>query len=353
MRMLPQVAAATTLVVLVPVALVWWLRADGIVASAWLCVLLAMALSIVVSGIGSAYWKRRHGSELAVFSELLLWGWLRRVRLERRIANTVERLADQSPDTNATDRGDLLRALASALDAQDPYTEGHSRRVARHAAMVARELGLSDEDVQRVGTAAAMHDVGKLSIPPALLAKPDTLTLDEFEIVKRSQESSATPRSASTVVDIHRAYAALTFRSEPGSWPSPIRLTRSRRSGLTGPPRSTSARSTIYFAQRALSSIPSQCGLSCATTREGRGALSGRRWPSSPSVCSPGCTAMPARPGTSRWASSRRRSGASWRSAWRPWVRRPPWASSATNRPAEASSRGPRRPHAARLAPVA
>jgi putative nucleotidyltransferase with HDIG domain len=184
MRMLPQVAVATSLVVLVPVALVWWLRAAGVVTSSWMCVLVAMALSIFVSGVASAFWKRRQGAERALFSELLLWGWLRRVRLERRIAHVVELLGAQSRDASATNHGELLRALASALDAQDPYTEGHSRRVARHAAMVARELGLSDDQVQRVGTAAAMHDVGKLRIPAALLTKPDVLTTDEFEIVK-------------------------------------------------------------------------------------------------------------------------------------------------------------------------
>src|SRR5947209_2269503 len=94
MRLWPEVAVATALVLGLPVALVWWLRAGGVVASAWLCVILALALSMVVSGVASAIWKRGQGAERAVFSELLLWGWLRRLRAERQLADLLGRLGD-------------------------------------------------------------------------------------------------------------------------------------------------------------------------------------------------------------------------------------------------------------------
>jgi hypothetical protein len=189
MELLPQVVLATAAVVALPVALVWWFRAAGVVTSSWLCVLLAIAFSVVVSAAGSAYWKRCDGSERVVFSELLLWGWLRRLRVERQLAKVVQTLQSQAAAEER--RAELLTALAAALDAQDPYTEGHSRRVARHSAMVARQLRLSDEEVKRVRTAAAMHDVGKLRVPPALLSKPDRLTEEEFEAVKRHATEGA------------------------------------------------------------------------------------------------------------------------------------------------------------------
>ncbi len=180
---------ATAVVTLVPVGLVWWLRATNQVTSDWVCLALAVLASAALVAAGSAYWKRRNGSERVVFSDLLLWGWIRRVRLERKLASIVEIVGGaharaELEEPGSERRAELLRALAVALDAQDPYTEGHSRRVARHAAMVARELHLADGQVERVRAAAAVHDVGKLRVPAALLSKPGKLTAEEFEVIK-------------------------------------------------------------------------------------------------------------------------------------------------------------------------
>jgi HD-GYP domain-containing protein (c-di-GMP phosphodiesterase class II) len=67
---------------------------------------------------------------------------------------------------------------------QDVYTDGHSRRVAAHAAMVARKMGLSGEEVAKVRAAAAVHDIGKVRVPRTVLDKPGKLTSAEFELVK-------------------------------------------------------------------------------------------------------------------------------------------------------------------------
>ena len=77
-----------------------------------------------------------------------------------------------------------IRALAAAIDAKDPYTRGHSERVARYASLVAREMGLSSEDVRRVRLSALLHDVGKIGIDDRILRKPTALTEEEFEIMK-------------------------------------------------------------------------------------------------------------------------------------------------------------------------
>jgi len=77
-----------------------------------------------------------------------------------------------------------IRALAAAIDAKDPYTRGHSERVARYASQVAREMGLTPEDVRRVRLSALLHDVGKIGIDDQILRKPTALTEEEFEIMK-------------------------------------------------------------------------------------------------------------------------------------------------------------------------
>ena len=77
-----------------------------------------------------------------------------------------------------------IRALAAAIDAKDPYTRGHSERVARYSSLVAKEMGLSAEDVRRVRLSALLHDVGKIGIDDRILRKPTALTEEEFEIMK-------------------------------------------------------------------------------------------------------------------------------------------------------------------------
>ncbi len=79
----------------------------------------------------------------------------------------------------------LLTQLSSGLEARDPYTHGHSRRVARHAANIAKRMGLPRPEVAKIRAAGAMHDVGKVETPAAILNKEGKLTDEEYEIVKR------------------------------------------------------------------------------------------------------------------------------------------------------------------------
>ena len=76
-------------------------------------------------------------------------------------------------------------ALASAIDAKDPYTHGHSARVAMYSTQIAREAGLSEEECEQVYFAALLHDVGKIGVPGAVINKPGRLTDEEFEIIKQ------------------------------------------------------------------------------------------------------------------------------------------------------------------------
>src|SRR5205807_9189871 len=81
-------------------------------------------------------------------------------------------------------RIELFESLASALEARDAYTHGHTRRVTRHATAIAERMGLSKEQVAKVRTAAAIHDIGKLKTPREVLNKPGRLTDDEFAVIK-------------------------------------------------------------------------------------------------------------------------------------------------------------------------
>ena len=173
---------ATVAVMVLPAVIVGALGALGVISSVWIGVALSALLALAATSLGSAFWRRRATGD-ALFSDLLLWGWLRRGRMERRLGRADD-LLDQAGTADAERKAEILRDLGVALDAQDPYLDGHSRRVARYAAMTAHRLDLSDEQADRVRTAAMIHDIGKLRIPEAIVNKPGRLTDDEFELMK-------------------------------------------------------------------------------------------------------------------------------------------------------------------------
>ena len=80
---------------------------------------------------------------------------------------------------------DTIKTLNATVEAKDPYTAGHSHRVRDISLSVGRELGLSPERLEMLAASALFHDVGKIGVPDAILAKPSKLSPDEFEIVKQ------------------------------------------------------------------------------------------------------------------------------------------------------------------------
>ena len=87
---------------------------------------------------------------------------------------------------------ELLELMVAAIEARDPYTSGHSRRVSRNAKLIARSMGLSSKDVERVGVAALLHDVGKIhEVFAPILRKPDRLTPEERTIMETHPAKSA------------------------------------------------------------------------------------------------------------------------------------------------------------------
>lgn len=78
-----------------------------------------------------------------------------------------------------------VKALAAAIDAKDPYTHGHSFRVAKYSMAIARELGYPEENISEIEMSAYMHDLGKIGVSETVLRKPGKLTSEEFEEIKK------------------------------------------------------------------------------------------------------------------------------------------------------------------------
>lgn len=79
---------------------------------------------------------------------------------------------------------DFVRSLASALDARDRYTAGHSRRVSDYSEATAKALQLNESDTEDIRMAALLHDIGKIGIADSVLQKPGKLTAEEFDLIK-------------------------------------------------------------------------------------------------------------------------------------------------------------------------
>ena len=84
-----------------------------------------------------------------------------------------------------------VEALASAIDAKDPYTFGHSNRVARFSLAICEELGMSRKEVRQVELAAILHDIGKIGTPESILQKPGRLTPEEMQIIREHPAKGA------------------------------------------------------------------------------------------------------------------------------------------------------------------
>jgi putative nucleotidyltransferase with HDIG domain len=80
---------------------------------------------------------------------------------------------------------EFVGSLASALDARDRYTAGHSRRVSELACAIARSMNLEDKDLEDIRIGALLHDIGKIGIADTVLQKPGKLTSEEFALIQQ------------------------------------------------------------------------------------------------------------------------------------------------------------------------
>ena len=99
------------------------------------------------------------------------------------VRRKTQKLEKKHKETMAFVSG-ITEAFAKVIDMKDRYTNGHSSRVAKYTAMLARELGCDEETVEKYYRIALLHDVGKVGVPQEVLNKPGKLTDEEFEIIK-------------------------------------------------------------------------------------------------------------------------------------------------------------------------
>ena len=99
-------------------------------------------------------------------------------------AATVLQVARLNEDTYKLFMG-VIKVVAGAIDAKDPYTQGHSQRVSEFAVAIAEELELQPEEINHVRIGGILHDVGKIGVPDAILKKTGGLSEDEFAEIKK------------------------------------------------------------------------------------------------------------------------------------------------------------------------
>ncbi|MGN0686700.1 MAG: HD domain-containing phosphohydrolase [Oscillospiraceae bacterium] len=81
-----------------------------------------------------------------------------------------------------------LLTFANTIDAKDPYTNGHSMRVALYSREIARRMGMTEDQQENIYYVALMHDIGKIGVPDHILKKPGRLTEEEREIIQKHVE---------------------------------------------------------------------------------------------------------------------------------------------------------------------
>jgi HD domain len=190
-------------------ATAWMLGLPALTAAAYLALTspdppvylsggLTLGASLAAGALGARRWRRAPESRAAGFSELMLWTWARRLRHQQRIDQGGRLLdldaalfTDQPWIARPPDQLKTLTRLAAALERKDLYTHGHSRRVSRHSCRTALELGITLDDIEELGQAAALHDVGKIQVPDEVLRKAGPLTIEERLRVQEHAEIGA------------------------------------------------------------------------------------------------------------------------------------------------------------------
>ncbi len=155
---------------------------------ATLVILLEVQVIIVWGQVWHLSWWFYHGLYGVAFL-VLFAGWA----IEVRRAGTLRAIADALSMRDALaqlNRGlqQPIVELVDAVEAKDRETFGHVRRVSGYAIGVGQRLGLPPQELRALGLAAQMHDVGKISVPSSILAKPGPLTPEEFAIIKSHTE---------------------------------------------------------------------------------------------------------------------------------------------------------------------
>ncbi len=124
--------------------------------------------------------EKMETSYLFLYLGVLVTLLIARTYTKRALRNLRDKKDEYRTITEET-----MRAITKTIDAKDPYTKGHSYRVAYFSVEIAKRLHLDEDEIERIHYIALMHDIGKIGIPDSILHKPDQLTKDEFEVMKK------------------------------------------------------------------------------------------------------------------------------------------------------------------------
>lgn len=116
---------------------------------------------------------------LVVFGVIVLFCFVEMRRTDRYLVKLQES-REELKQLNDT----IMQVLAKTIDAKDKYTRGHSVRVANYSREIARRMGKSERDQEKIYRAALLHDVGKIRIPDDIINKPGKLTEEEYAFIK-------------------------------------------------------------------------------------------------------------------------------------------------------------------------
>ena len=133
----------------------------------------------------------------AVFALL----WLALVLLVRNASKTMPRQTDAARERSRAladsyerleeSAFEAVETLNATVEAEDPYTAGHSRRVQRIAVAVGEELGVTPRKLEAIRFGGMFHDIGKLAVPDSILTKPAKLTEEEYDRIKEDSAEGA------------------------------------------------------------------------------------------------------------------------------------------------------------------
>jgi PAS domain S-box-containing protein len=134
---------------------------------------------------GSTFDIGAHGAFAAYRGRPAIIGLLQDISERKRAQDQITRYTEQL-------KGAFMRSVEVAMnlsEMRDPYTAGHERRVAEVAVAIGGELGLEADRLEGLRVAGYLHDVGKISVPAEILAKPGKLTAAEFMLIKAHPEA--------------------------------------------------------------------------------------------------------------------------------------------------------------------
>ena len=133
-----------------------------------------------LAAAAAAWVTQRGGYAIAVLTAMPVYLLYRTYKVYLGRVQDEQRHVQEVSDLHLA----TIEALALAIDAKDQTAQSHIRRVQVYAAGLARALGMTDNEIQGVKTAALLHDIGKLAVPEHILSKPGPLTQEEFQKIR-------------------------------------------------------------------------------------------------------------------------------------------------------------------------